>query len=128
MPGGTLEPGAASGDAARGPMLVELSIHDLALIEHTELALGPGLNVITGETGAGKSLLVAALELLLGQTPRGGAAHWVRLGAEKATVEARVVVEDPEQARRITAFLRSELPALALDWDSAGTGHQRCDK
>ena len=41
-------------------MLVELSLQDLALFEQAELVLGPGLNAITGETGAGKSLIVDA--------------------------------------------------------------------
>ena len=70
-------------------MLVELSIRDLALIEELELQLGPGLNAVTGETGAGKSLLVASLELLVGETPKGGAARWVRKGAREARVEGR---------------------------------------
>ena len=43
-----------------------LRIRNLAIIEETELELGPGLNVITGETGAGKSILIAALALVLG--------------------------------------------------------------
>jgi DNA repair protein RecN (Recombination protein N) len=48
-------------------MLVRLSVQNYALIEHTELLPGTGLNVLTGETGAGKSLLVGALGLVLGQ-------------------------------------------------------------
>lgn len=67
-------------------MLVELSIQDVALLERAELEFGSGLNVITGETGAGKSLLIGALELLLGQRPKG---KLVRQGAERALVEGR---------------------------------------
>jgi len=67
-------------------MLVELSIQDVALLERAELEFGRGLNVITGETGAGKSLLIGALELLLGQRPKG---KLVRQGAERALVEGR---------------------------------------
>ena len=62
-------------------MLVDLSICDLALIERAELDFGLGLNVITGETGAGKSLLIDALELLRGQRARSG---MVRAGSETA--------------------------------------------
>ena len=60
-------------------MLVELNITDLALIEGAELAFGGGLNCITGETGAGKSLLIDALELLLGQR---GKVSMLRRGAK----------------------------------------------
>jgi DNA repair protein RecN (Recombination protein N) len=48
-------------------MLLELRIHNLALIERAEVQFGPGLNVLTGETGAGKSILIHALGLLVGE-------------------------------------------------------------
>ena len=48
-------------------MLAELRVRDLAVIADVTLPLSPGLNVLTGETGAGKSLLVDALALLLGE-------------------------------------------------------------
>lgn len=66
-------------------MLTELRIENLLLIEGAELRLAPGLNVITGETGAGKTLLVHALELLLAARPRKGC---VRAGSDEAWVEA----------------------------------------
>jgi DNA repair protein RecN (Recombination protein N) len=65
-------------------MLRELSVENLLLIDRARLRLGPGLNVITGETGAGKSVLAHALDLLLGGRPRGGI---VRPGAQEAFVE-----------------------------------------
>jgi len=65
--------------------LLELSVTDLALIDRLRLALEPGLNVLTGETGAGKSLLIDALGLVLGA--RADTAL-VRHGAEAARVEA----------------------------------------
>ena len=47
-------------------MLIELRIRNFALIDQITVQLGPGLNVLTGETGAGKSIVVGALSLLLG--------------------------------------------------------------
>ena len=104
-------------------MLIELSVRDLALIEAVCVELGPGLNVVTGETGAGKSLFVGALEMLLGLAPRGGAAQWVRRGAEEARVEGRVSVEDPALCERVEAVLRQECPEIHAAW-SAERNHQ----
>ena len=53
-------------------MLLELRIENLLLIERAELRPGRGLTVITGETGAGKTVLAHALDLLLGGRPRSG--------------------------------------------------------
>jgi DNA repair protein RecN (Recombination protein N) len=65
--------------------LLEVSVQDLALIERVRLQLGPGLNVLTGETGAGKSLLIDALGLALGARAD---TTLVRHGADAARVEA----------------------------------------
>jgi DNA repair protein RecN (Recombination protein N) len=65
-------------------VLEELRVENLLLIERAELRLGPGLNVLTGETGAGKTVLAHALDLLLGGKPRAGI---VRPGASEAYVE-----------------------------------------
>ncbi|HET9125356.1 MAG TPA: DNA repair protein RecN [Solirubrobacteraceae bacterium] len=65
-------------------MLQELRVENLLLMERAELRLGPGLNVLTGETGAGKTLLAHALDLLLGGRARRGI---VRPGAAEAYVE-----------------------------------------
>jgi DNA repair protein RecN (Recombination protein N) len=51
-------------------MLLELRVENLLLIERAELRLAPGLNVLTGETGAGKTVLAHALDLLLGGRAR----------------------------------------------------------
>jgi len=79
-------------------MLSSLRIQNLALVEDLSLDWGPGFTVLTGETGAGKSLLVDALSLLVGAR---GDSELVRHGAERATVEA--VVEGRFEAWR--AFL-----------------------
>ncbi|MCZ6918253.1 MAG: DNA repair protein RecN [Gemmatimonadetes bacterium] len=70
-------------------MLTELRVRDLAVIADATLALRPGLNVLTGETGAGKSILVDALSLLLGER---ASTDIVRPGAEKTVVEAAFYV------------------------------------
>ncbi|HZO36501.1 MAG TPA: DNA repair protein RecN [Solirubrobacteraceae bacterium] len=82
-------------------MLCELRVENLLLIERAELRLAPGLNVLTGETGAGKTVLAHALDLLLGGRARSGI---VRPGAEDAYVEG--VFDDDGRdvvlARRVT--------------------------
>ena len=69
-------------------MLRTLRVRDLAIIDELELTLEPGLNVITGETGAGKSILLQALDIVLGGRAD---ADLVRTGAEEAVVEALFV-------------------------------------
>ncbi len=65
--------------------LLELTVRDLALIDRLRLTLAPGLNVISGETGAGKSLLIDALGLVIGARADTGL---IRHGAESAVIEA----------------------------------------
>ncbi len=65
-------------------MLTELTIHDLAIIDELHLQLDPGFNVLTGETGAGKSIIIDAVSLLLGGKAD---AEIVRTGAERTQVE-----------------------------------------
>jgi DNA repair protein RecN (Recombination protein N) len=67
-------------------MLTALSIRDVVLIERLDLAFGPGLTVLTGETGAGKSILLDSLGLALGARADSGL---IRVGAEQASVAAR---------------------------------------
>ncbi len=66
-------------------MLIELRIRDYAVIHDLTLELGPGLSALSGETGAGKSIIVGALSLLLGER---ASSDTVRTGAERAMVEA----------------------------------------
>lgn len=86
-------------------MLLELRVENLLLIERAELRLAPGLNVLTGETGAGKTVLAHALDLLLGGKARSGI---VRPGAAEAYVEG--VFELPDALR---GELGERLPADA---------------
>src|SRR6476646_9892585 len=93
-------------------VLSELRVRDLATIADVTLQLGPGLNVLTGETGAGKSMLVDALALLLGERA---------LDAEDARVVVRREVSSEGRSRAwvngspTTAAVLSELGALLVD-------------
>jgi DNA repair protein RecN (Recombination protein N) len=78
-------------------MLLELRVENLLLIERAELALGPGLNVLTGETGAGKTVLAHALDLLLGGRARTGI---VRPGAMETYVEGVFSLPSELQSER----------------------------
>ena len=79
-------------------MITELRIRNFAIIESVTLPLGHGLNVLSGETGAGKSIIVGALGLLLGER---ASADLVRAGADKATVEGVFDVGDREELLRM---------------------------
>jgi DNA repair protein RecN (Recombination protein N) len=91
-------------------LLVELNISNYAVIDKLSLTLGPGFNVLTGETGAGKSIILDALGLLLGDRADGGQ---VRAGADKALVEA--IFELPQDAAlAIGKLLDGDLEADGL--------------
>ncbi len=94
-------------------MLRELHVRDLGVIGDLSLALGPGMTALTGETGAGKTLLVHALQLVVGGRAVPGL---VRAGAEEALVEARFDVP-PDEARFDTP--PDEDPGAPLDEDGA---------
>ncbi len=101
-------------------MLTELRIRNLATIESVTLPLAPGFNVLSGETGAGKSIIVGALGLLIGER---ASSDLVRTGADRATVEG--VFDITERADLIasldgrgvecdgTLVLKREVPAAA---------------
>lgn len=78
-------------------MIEEIHIRDLGVITDAVLPLGPGLSILSGETGAGKTMVVTALGMLLGRRTDAGA---VRTGAEKALAEALVTV--PADHRAVT--------------------------
>src|SRR6185503_9189332 len=78
-------PSSAGARAREASMLRTLRVSDLAIIDEIELVFEPGFNVLTGETGAGKSILLHALDVALGGRPD---ADLVRSGAEEAVVEA----------------------------------------
>jgi DNA repair protein RecN (Recombination protein N) len=102
-------------------VLTELRIKHFAIIDSVVLPLAPGLNVLSGETGAGKSIIVGALGLLIGER---ATADLVRAGADRATVEGTFELGDAPDLRALldergidcedgTLVLKREVPAAA---------------
>ena len=77
-------------------MLIEIAVTDFAIIASTRIEFGPGMHVLTGETGAGKSILLDALGLVLGDR---ASAEAVRTGARRARIEALFDISDAPRER-----------------------------
>ncbi len=104
-------------------MLQELRVENLLLIEQAQLRLAPGLNVLTGETGAGKTVLAHALDLLLGGRARTGI---VRPGASEAYVEGVFDLPDPlppELSERLPADVEEIVLARRVGADGRTRAH-----
>ena len=83
-------------------MLIELSVRDFAIIENIQLNLASGFNVITGETGAGKSILLKSLSLLMGEK---GSSDLIRNGKDTATIEGAFDIElRPDIQSKLTSL------------------------
>src|SRR4051812_22427685 len=113
------DPSGATGRPS--PVLHELRVENLLLIERAELCLGPGLNVLTGETGAGKTVLAHALDLLLGGKPRPGI---VRPGAAEAYVEGVFALPDGLR-ERLGERLAEDAEELVLARRGSAEGRTR---
>ena len=95
-------------------MLQSLYVRNYALIEELEMSFGSGLNIITGETGAGKSILIGALSMILGERAN---TDTVRTGAKKAVVEGIFDDADTEAVRTLleqNAIETDPLPQIIL--------------
>lgn len=109
-------------------MLVSLRIRNLALIDDLTWELGPGFNTLTGETGAGKSILIDALSLLLGERAD---KTLIRSGADACSVEAELELRDAARLKEINALLEEsgaepcDGRALLLKRTVSGTGTNR---
>ena len=107
-------------------MLSYLKVSDLALVEGVEVEFRSGLNVLTGETGAGKTVLVGAIGLLLGDRADGSA---VRTGAEEAVLEASFDLAGSPAARAALAtlgYIEDDEAELVLSRRLPRTGKGRC--
>jgi len=103
-------------------MLNELFIQNFALIENGSFRLEPGLNVITGETGAGKSIILQAIHLLLGGRASPGL---IRTSCASASVEARFSFpipqkECPDGNGKVTPWISKRLEKIGIENDSEG--------
>jgi len=94
-------------------LLVELRVRDIGIIEDINWGLGPGLNVITGETGAGKSLVIDAVEALLGSKPDD---EMIRHGADEARIEGVFTLPPDEKLATLREILAEK--GLAADEDT----------
>ena len=92
-------------------MLVSLRLTNFAVMEEVEVAFGPGLTVLTGETGAGKSILIDALSLLAGGRAE---ADVVRSGVEETTLEGVFERSDVLSARLLEAGLPDDGPEVSI--------------
>jgi DNA repair protein RecN (Recombination protein N) len=105
-------------------MLAHLKIRNFVLIDELDLALSPGFNVLTGETGTGKSLIASALDLLLGRRARG---DLVRKGKKEAEIEGLFDISDEPSVK--ASLRRAGLPEddeLLVRRVIPASGRHRC--
>ncbi|WP_312471833.1 DNA repair protein RecN [Neobacillus sp.] len=107
-------------------MLAELSIKNFAIIEALSISFEKGLTVLTGETGAGKSIIIDAIHLLVGGR---GSAEFVRHGEEKAEIEGLFQLDDPNHPIIMKALefgIEIEEGMVVLRRDISRTGKSVC--
>lgn len=105
-------------------MIKSLEIKDYALIDYIQIEFEKGLNIITGETGAGKSILIDAMSLLLGER---ASSEVVRKGAQKSFVEGIFLVEGNKKVKALLEENNIEfLPELIVRREISLKGSNRC--
>lgn len=104
-------------------MLLELRVENYAVIDHVIVQFAPGLNLLTGETGAGKSILIDALALLLGEK---ASTDIIRHGADKAVISAVFAVDDVRQGEILEQYgIDSEESEIILRREISTDGRGR---
>ncbi|MFC5603505.1 DNA repair protein RecN [Sporosarcina koreensis] len=107
-------------------MLSEISIHNFAIIEHLEVTFEEGLTVLTGETGAGKSIIIDAVQLLAGAR---GSQEFIRHGAKKAELEGMFTIDDEHHPvfEKLSEFgIECEDGSIILRRDLNANGKTTC--
>jgi DNA repair protein RecN (Recombination protein N) len=106
-------------------VLLRLTLGEFVIVERAELEFAPGLNALTGETGAGKSILVDAIGLLAGSR---GSTEWIRRGAERLLVEGALDLAHAPAAREAASRLGVPLEdgQLLVRREIAADGRSRC--
>lgn len=103
-------------------MIERIHIKNYAIIDQLELELAPGFNVFSGETGAGKSIIVGALGLVLGDR---GDSNVVRSGTEKAIVEAEFSLSQPQARQRLKELEIEDTETLIIRREIQANGKSR---
>ncbi|MBF8437554.1 DNA repair protein RecN [Halanaerobiaceae bacterium Z-7014] len=106
-------------------MLGDLQVKNFAIIEHLSLSFSEGLNILTGETGAGKSIIIGALEMLFGSRAR---TDIIKNGKEAAYIEASYFIDLPAKLKDILKKAGVELDPemLLLSREIRRNGRNRC--
>lgn len=106
-------------------MLAELAIKNFAIIESISISFQKGFTVLTGETGAGKSIIIDAIHLLIGGR---GSSDFVRHGEEKAEIEGLFLVEDDHPSiEKLAVFgIEMEDGMIVLKRDMYASGKSVC--
>jgi len=106
-------------------MLGDLQVKNFAIIEHLSLSFSEGLNILTGETGAGKSIIIGALEMLFGSRAR---TDIIKNGKEAAYIEASYFIDLPAKLKDILKEAGVELDPemLLLSREIRRNGRNRC--
>ena len=106
-------------------MLVSMTVRNIALIEHLEIQFNKGMHVLSGETGAGKSIIVDSINLMLGERADRGL---IRSGCEKASVEAFIDISDCPKAAELLAEqeLEADGSVISIQREISVSGRNVC--
>ena len=104
-------------------MLLELYVKDFTIIDNIKMEFTEGLNIITGETGAGKSIIIDAISLLLGAR---ASVEYIKTGREKAEIYGIFYINDTNVKRYLTIMISSMRMMLLLYLRNFGYREKIC--